>query len=77
MGKLHLPVNSSFQCPHIYEIKGNEFMIEEFTTRPKIITRNLLVATTIYSHSLEKDEFHKDMMKLTLFFFYQRVAMLQ
>ena len=69
VGRLHLPVGHLFQCPHICEAEGYEFMAEKFSVQPKINKRNLIVATTMYAHNLEKDELHKNMKKITLSFF--------
>ncbi|OGC48031.1 MAG: hypothetical protein A3A94_00070 [Candidatus Portnoybacteria bacterium RIFCSPLOWO2_01_FULL_43_11] len=55
--------------PHICEVNGYEFVVEEFLAQPKINKRNIVVATTVYAHNLEKDEFHKKMKKITLSFF--------
>ena len=69
VGRLHLPVGHLFQCPHICEAGGYEFMAEKFSVQPKINKRNLIVATTVYAHNLENDELHKNMKKITLSFF--------
>lgn len=69
VGRLHLPVGNLFQCPHICEAKGYEFMAKKLSVRPKINKRNLIVATTVYAGNLEKDELHKNMKKLSLSFF--------
>lgn len=69
VGNLNFPIDSLFKCPQICEVKGYEFITEEFSTKPRISKRNLMVATTIYAHDLEKDELHKNMKKLTISFF--------
>ncbi len=69
VGRLHLPVDYLFQCPHICEVKGYEFMTEKFSIQPKTNERNLIVATTMYAHNLEKDKLHKNKKKITLSFF--------
>ncbi|MBI1833958.1 MAG: tRNA pseudouridine(13) synthase TruD [Candidatus Andersenbacteria bacterium] len=69
VGDLHLPVDHIFQCPHICEAEGYEFVPEKFGVRPKINTRNMVVATTVYGNNLENDELHDKKKKLTLSFF--------
>jgi tRNA pseudouridine13 synthase len=69
IGRLHLPVGQSFQCPYVCEVKGAEFLVDKFVSQPKMSKRNILVATTIYAHNLEEDEFHKNKKKIVLSFF--------
>jgi tRNA pseudouridine13 synthase len=69
VGQLHLPTVNSFQCPHICESKGYELVDSEFTVKPKINKRNLIISTTVYAHELKNDEFHKGKKKITLSFF--------
>lgn len=69
VGNLHIPTTHLFLCPSICDADGHEFIAQEFTTKPKKNSRNIIVATTIYAHSLEKDELHKNKKKLTLSFF--------
>jgi tRNA pseudouridine13 synthase len=69
VGNLYIPTTHSFLCPSICEADGYEFVVQEFTTRPKKNIRNIIVATTIYAHDLGKDELHKNKKKLTLSFF--------
>lgn len=69
VGRLHLPIDGSFKCPQMCEVEGYEFKTEEFSTKPRISKRNLMVATTIYAHDLEDDELHKNMKKLTISFY--------
>lgn len=69
VGHLYLPTTSSFQCPHICKASGFEFVKEKFTAKQKINSRNVVVATTIYTHDLENDELHKGKKKLTISFF--------
>lgn len=69
VGHLYLPTTNSFQCPHIYETSGFEFVKERFTVKQKINSRNIVVATTIYTNDLENDELHKSKKKLTISFF--------
>ncbi|MEK7522416.1 MAG: tRNA pseudouridine(13) synthase TruD [Patescibacteria group bacterium] len=69
VGQLYLPTNFVFQCPHICEAGGYELITENFLVKPKPNKRNLLVATNMYVHDLEPDEFHKNKKKLTLSFY--------
>jgi tRNA pseudouridine13 synthase len=69
VGTLSLPIVSSFQCPHICEAEGYEFLFEKFIARPKGYKRNLIISTTVYSNNLEVDELHKGKKKLTISFF--------
>lgn len=69
VGHLYLPTTRSFQCPHICEASGFEFVKEKFTVKPKINSRNIVVATTIYAHDLENDDLHNGKKKLTISFF--------
>ncbi len=69
VGHLYLPTTQSFQCPHICEASGYEFVKEKFTIKQKIYSRNVVVATTIYTHDLESDELHRGKKKLTISFF--------
>jgi len=69
LGRLCLPIDGSFKCPQMCEINGYEFKTEEFSAKSKISKRNMIVATNIYADDLEKDEFHKNMKKLTISFF--------
>lgn len=69
VGQLHLPTSHLFQCPHICEAEGYEFVTEKLSVQPKINKRNLIVATTVYAHNPEKDELHKNKKKITLSFF--------
>ena len=69
VGKLYLPTNSAFQCPHICEAGGYELITENFLAKPKLNKRNLLVATNMYAHDLEPDELHKNKKKITLSFY--------
>lgn len=69
VGDLYVPASHSFQCPHICEADGYEFVEKTFTTKPKVYSRNVVVGTTIYAHDLENDELHKGKKKLTISFF--------
>jgi len=69
VGDLYLPTTHSFQCPHIYEADGYEFVEDTFKGKKKINSRNVIVGTTIYAHDLESDELHKGKKKLTVSFF--------
>lgn len=69
VGKLYLPTDYLFQCPHIYEAEGYELVTENFSIRSRLNKRNLLVATNMYAQDLELDEFHKNKKKITLSFF--------
>ncbi|MFA6177879.1 MAG: tRNA pseudouridine(13) synthase TruD [Candidatus Paceibacterota bacterium] len=69
VGRLYLPTDYLFQCPHIYEAGGYELISENFLVKPKPNKRNLLVATNMYAHDLEPDEFHKNKKKITLSFY--------
>lgn len=69
VGKLYLPTNTVFQCPHICEAGGFELIPENFLVKPKPNKRNLLVATNMYAHDLESDDLHKSKMKITLSFY--------
>ncbi len=48
---------------------GHEFTTQEFMTKLKKNSRNIIVATTIYARNLEKDELNKNKKKLALSFF--------
>lgn len=69
VGKLLLPVDQFFMCPHICEAKGYELIRENLSVKPKSNKRNLLVATNMYAHDLEPDNLHKNKKKITLSFF--------
>ncbi len=69
VGDLYIPTTRLFLCPSICDADGYEFITKEFTTKEKKNSRNVVVATTIYAHNLEKDELHKNRKKLTLSFF--------
>lgn len=69
VGRLHVPVDRLFKCPHICKVRGYEFITKKFLIQPKTYERNLIVATTLYAHNLEKDEFHRNKKKITLSFF--------
>ncbi len=69
VGQLYLPTDYLFQCPHICEAGGYEFITENFSVKTKPNKRNLLVATNMYAHDLESDELHKNKKKITLSFF--------
>lgn len=69
VGRLYLPVDHSFRCPHMCETEGYEFVVKKFAVRQQIYSRNTMVATTVYAHNLENDELHKNMKKLTFSFF--------
>lgn len=69
VGYLYLPTTRSFQCPHICEARGYEFVKEKFTVKRKINSRNIVVATTIYARDLENDDLHRGKKKLTISFF--------
>ena len=69
VGNLHIPTTHSFLCPSICDAGGHEFIAQEFTTKDKKNSKNIIVATTIYAHDLEKDELHRNKKKLTLSFF--------
>lgn len=69
IGDLHIPTTQSFLCPSICDADGYEFITQEFTTKDKKNSRNIIVTTTIYAHDLEKDELHNNKKKLTLSFY--------
>ena len=69
VGYLYLPTTHSFQCPHICEAGGYEFVKEKFTVKRKVNNRNVVVATTIYTHDLENDELHRNKKKTNYFIF--------
>lgn len=69
VGRLYLPTDYLFQCPHICEAGGYELIAENFSVQPKPNKRNLLVATNMYAHDLESDELHKNKKKIILSFF--------
>jgi len=71
VGKLYLPTDYLFQCPHIYEAGGYELITENLLVKSKLNKRNLLVATNMYAHDLEPDEIHKNKKKITLSFYLQ------
>jgi len=63
VGRLYLPSDYLFQCPHVCETGGYELIVENFSIQPTQNKRNLLVATNIYVHDLEPDELHKNKKK--------------
>ncbi|MEK7088950.1 MAG: tRNA pseudouridine(13) synthase TruD [Patescibacteria group bacterium] len=69
VGKLYVPTDYLFQCPHICEAGGYELITENLSVQPKINKRNLIVATNMYAHNLEIDELYKNKKKITLSFF--------
>ncbi|MBU0999130.1 tRNA pseudouridine(13) synthase TruD [Patescibacteria group bacterium] len=69
VGKLYLPTDYLFQCPHICEAGGYELIAENLSVQSKPNKRNLLVATNMYAHDLEPDELYKNKKKITLSFY--------
>ncbi|MFA6258057.1 MAG: tRNA pseudouridine(13) synthase TruD [Candidatus Paceibacterota bacterium] len=69
VGRLQLPTNYLFQCPHICEVEGYELVTENFSVKTRPNKRNLLVATNMYAHDLESDELYKNKKKVTLSFY--------
>lgn len=69
VGRLHLPQSHNFVCPHICEVDGYEFSHEKFSALQKAYKRNTLVLTTIFIHTDEIDELHRNRKKISLSFF--------
>lgn len=68
VGKLFIPQDINFKSYNLCLINGYVFSEKDFKVRRKVIARNIIVNTTVFPGTINKDEIHTNKYQLTVSF---------